>query len=235
MRFGGPPATTIERHSVTTSAPTIAEQVATLTEGLAARAPAEVLAPFARERADLDAGGLPAGIPTPGAPMPDGKLLDVRGEPTTLALARAGRAAVVVFYRGAWCPYCNLALRAYQQQLVPELSALGIALVAVSPQKPDGSLSMRETNELTYTVVSDPGNQVAGQLGILTAPTDAARGSQAALGVNVAGLNADGTDTLPMPTAVLVDAGGTIRWIDVHPNYATRSEPAEILAAVAAL
>ncbi|MCA1844675.1 MAG: AhpC/TSA family protein, partial [Actinobacteria bacterium] len=59
--------------------------------------------------------------------------------------------------------------------------------------------------------------------------------SQTALGIDVAGGNADGTATVPMPTVVVVDAGGTIRWIDVHPNYGTRSEPTEILEAVVAL
>ncbi|MCA1845576.1 MAG: AhpC/TSA family protein [Actinobacteria bacterium] len=202
---------------------------------LAAQAPAEVLAPFVAEQAGLEAAGLPDGIPAPGTPMPDGKLVDVHGQPTTLEQARGGRPAVVVFYRGAWCPYCNLTLRAYEHQLVPALAANDVALIAVSPQTPDGSLTMQETNELTYTVLSDPGNQIAGQLGILTAATDEARASQTALGIDVAGGNADGTPTVPMPTVVVVDAGGTIRWIDVHPNYGTRTEPAEILEVVTRL
>ena len=53
--------------------------------------------------------------------MPDGDLLDVHGAPTSLARLRGGRPAVVVFYRGAWCPYCNIALRTYQAELVPAL------------------------------------------------------------------------------------------------------------------
>ena len=215
--------------------PTLAEQVATMEAGLAAQAPAELLAPFAAEQAALAAAGVPEGIPVPGDPMPDGKLLDVDGQATTLEQARGGRPAVVVFYRGAWCPYCNVTLRAYERQLLPALWANGVALLAVSPQTPDGSLSMQERNELTYTVLSDPGNQIAGQLGILTAARDDARASQAALGIDVAAANADGTDTVPMPTVVVVDAGGTIRWIDVHPNYGTRTEPADILEAVSSL
>ncbi|HEY2441862.1 MAG TPA: peroxiredoxin-like family protein [Streptosporangiaceae bacterium] len=213
---------------------TIADQVAVFHAGVASQIPADVLAAFGAEQAALDAAGQPDGVAAAGAPMPDGQLLDVHGEPTTLAQASGGRLAVVVFYRGAWCPYCNLALRAYQQQLVPALTARGVPLIAISPQRPDGSLSMAETNELTFTVLSDPGNQIAAKLGILTAPTDGTRSAQHALGVDVAAGNADGTDNLPMPTIVVVDADGTIRWIDVHPNYTTRSEPAEILAALTA-
>jgi peroxiredoxin len=217
------------------SAQTIAEQAAALAARRAMEVPAEVSAIFAAERAGLDVAGVPAGIPGVGAPMPDGQLLDAAGMATTLDQARRSRAAVVVFYRGAWCPYCNLALRAYQQQIVPALAARDVALIAISPQKPDGSVLTRQTNELTFSVVSDPGNQIAGKLGILTAPTDEARGAQAILGLDVAARNADETDTLPMPTVVLVDHGGTIRWIDVHPNYATRTEPREILDAVSSL
>jgi peroxiredoxin len=218
---------------VTTSNKTIAEQVVTLQEGMAAQGQAELFAPFGEEQAALAAAGVPTGVTTPGTPMPDGALLSVRGEDTSLAQARRGRPAVVVFYRGAWCPYCNLALNTYQRQLVPELAGRGIELVAISPQKPDGSLTAQETNELTFTVLSDPGNQIAGKLGVLTAPSDGARATQAKLGLDVAAGNADGTATLPMPTTVLVDAEGTIRWIDVHPDYTTRSEPDEILSAIA--
>ena len=220
---------------MTATDPTLAEKVATLEAGLAAQAPAELLAPFAAEQAALEAAGLPDGLPTPGTPMPDGKLIDVHGEAITLEQARAGRPAVVVFYRGTWCPYCNVTLRAYQRQLLPALAAAGVALIALSPQTPDGSLTMQETNELSYTVLSDPGNQIAGQLGILTAASDEARVSQAALGIDVAAGNADGTHTVPMPTVVIVDAAGIIQWIDVHPNYGTRTEPAQILEAVSAL
>jgi peroxiredoxin len=65
---------------------------------------------------------------------------------------------VLVFYRGAWCPYCNITLATYQQHLLPRRTGRGIGLVAISPQAPDGSLSMQEKHDLSFTVVSDPGN-----------------------------------------------------------------------------
>jgi len=215
------------------SSSTIAEQVAELQQGLAGRLPAEVAAAFAAEQAGLAAGGLPEGIAGPGTVLDDAELLDTRGELITLAKALDGRPAVLVFYRGAWCPYCNLTLRAYQAQLVPALDGLGVGLIAISPQKPDGSLSMQEANELTFTVLSDPGNQVAAQLGILTTGTPDAQRGQETLGLDLAAVNSDGTRTLVMPTVVIVDAAGVMRWIDVHPDYTTRSEPDDILAALA--
>jgi peroxiredoxin len=164
--------------------------------------------------------------------MPDADLVDVNGELTTLTADRGGRPAVVVFYRGEWCPYCNVALRNYQANLAPVLEERGIGLIAVSPQKPDGSLSMAEKHQLTFSVLSDPGNQLAGALGIATAPTEGARGSQRAIGIDLPARNADGTYGVPMPTVVIVDAAGIIRWIDVHPNYTTRTEVADITAAL---
>jgi peroxiredoxin len=159
----------------------------------------------------------------------------VHGAPTTLAEAVSGRSAVLVLYRGAWCPYCNLALRAYQEDLVPQLDQRDIPLLAISPQKPDGSLSTQEKNELSFTVLSDPGNQVAAALGVLTAPSDDAGAAQRSLGLDLSEANADGTNGLPMPTVLIVDSSGIIRWIDVHPNYTARTEVADIVDALSAL
>ncbi|MYW93346.1 AhpC/TSA family protein [Amycolatopsis rubida] len=217
---------------MTTINSTIAERLSALRQGLAGQLPAEAWAAFGGEQADLDAAGSPEGVLAEGAAMPDGELLDVHGDPATLESARHGKPAVVVTYRGAWCPYCNVALRTYQEQLVPVLAERGIGLIAISPQKPDGSLSMAEKNELTFTVLSDPGNQITAALGVLTAPAEAARAAQAALGVDLTEANADGSHGVPMPTVVLVDAEGTIRWIDVHPNYTTRTEVHEIATAL---
>ncbi len=215
-----------------TNRATIAARVAQLQSGMSGHLPDDVANAFGAEQAALQAAGVPAGVAGPGDAMPDAQLLDVHGAPTTLAQAVGGRGAVVVFYRGAWCPYCNLALRAYQEDLVPELTRRDIPLVAISPQKPDGSLSTQEKNELTFTVLSDPGNQLAAALGVLTAPSDAALEAQRTLGLDLPEANADGTPNLPMPTVVIVDGAGIIRWIDVHPDYTTRTEVAEIIEAL---
>ena len=129
--------------------------------------------------------------------MPDAELLDAHGATTSLYAALGGRLSVLVFYRGAWCPYCNIALNTYQAELVPELSGRGVRLVAISPQAPDGSLSTQEKHELTFSVLSDPGNQVAKAVGILTGPSDEARAAQLQLGLDLTVVNADGTTGLP--------------------------------------
>jgi peroxiredoxin len=213
---------------------TIAEQVAVVAQNAAQRLPPEVLATFGADLVALDAAGIPTGVLTEGSPMPDGPVLDVEGATTTLSAVRGDRPAVLVFYRGAWCPYCNLTLKAYQEQVVPVLEAQGVQLIALSPQAPDGSLSMQEKNDLTFTVVSDPANAIAGQLGIVVMPGAQTLAAQEKIGLDAAAGNADGTAAIPMPTVVVIDAAGIVRWIDVHPNYTTRTEPAAVLAVVEA-
>jgi peroxiredoxin len=214
---------------------TIAEQVSRLAETTAARPPNEIMGAFIREQADLAARGRPAGVMEVGATLPDAELLDPHGATTSLYAALGGRLSVLVFYRGAWCPYCNITLDTYQRELVSEVAGRGVGLVAVSPQTPDGSLSSQEKNELTFSVLSDPGNQVAKVAGILTAPSDEARAAQLQLGLDLTAVNADGTTGLPMPTTMIVDAERVVRWVDVHLDYTTRSEPGEILAALDAV
>lgn len=197
--------------------------------------PAHIAARFGAEQDALNAAGVPEGVRRAGDAMPDGDLLDVHGRPTSLSATRDGSPAVVVFYRGAWCPYCNVALRSYEQDLTGPLAEAGVRLVAISPQKPDGSLTAQETAELSYAVLSDPGNAITRGLGVLFTSSDDVLAAQIELGLDVAAGNADGTAGLPMPTVVVVDGSGTIAWIDVQPNYARRTEPAAILEAVSHL
>lgn len=214
---------------MTSSTVSIADQVGAFNTAVADQIPAEALTTFTAEQARLDAAGVPAGVAAPGAVLPDVELLDVHGAPTSLFAVTGGRPAVIVFYRGAWCPYCNIALKTYQDQLLPQLNEHGIALVAISPQKPDGSLSSQQKNALAFPVMSDPGNVLADRLGILTTPSAQAQAAMAQLGLDLTAANADGTPTLPMPTVVIADADHTIRWIDVHPDYTNRTEVADII------
>lgn len=214
---------------------TIADRVAHMHEQAATQLPVEIFDAFRTEQARMGADGVPPSAATAGATVPDVDLLDAHGRPTTLRAAQAGAAAVVVLYRGDWCPYCNLALRTYQEDLVPVLDDRGIRLIAISPQKPDNSLSMQEKNDLSFVVLSDPGNQVATALGVLTAHSEQIQDVQRAIGIDVAAGNQDGTHAVPIPTVVVIDAEGTIQWIDIHPDYATRTEVSEIIAGLETL
>jgi peroxiredoxin len=193
------------------------------------------MAAFAREQARLDHAQVPAGVAEVGSRLPDADLLAADGSRLSLTEALGDGFTVVVLYRGAWCPYCNLTLRTYQSELLPGLRERGAELVALSPQKPDGSLTMKQKHHLEFAVLSDPGLAVARAVGVVTAPTEDSLAAQVELGLDLGEVNADGTAALPMPTVAIIDDGLKIHWIDVHPDYTTRTEPDEIFGALDAL
>jgi peroxiredoxin len=214
---------------------TISEQVHEMRAGQPPKPEGAPANPFEVEQAALSAAGVPAGVASVGSTVADAELLDPHGASTSLYAALGGKRGVVVFYRGVWCPFCNIALKTYQAELLPELDERGVPLIAISPQKPDGSLTIAEKDELTFAVLSDAGNKIAAALGIVTAPSPDALAAQLSHGMDLTAINVDGTTGLPMPTTIIVGADGTLEWIDVHPDYTTRSEPADILTALDAL
>ncbi|MCU1514666.1 MAG: peroxiredoxin, partial [Microbacteriaceae bacterium] len=155
---------------------------------------------FADEQATLNTAGLPTSTVGPGDVIPDARLVSPNGDAVSLYSALGSTTTVVVFYRGSWCPYCNLTLKHYQQTLLPQLTARGVKLIAISPQTPEASELAIANGELEFTVLSDPGNILVSQLGILTEPTGEARAAHTQLGFDVAESNADSTGGIPFPT-----------------------------------
>jgi peroxiredoxin len=211
---------------------TIAEQVNNVKAAAASKLPAEVVAVFASDQAALAADGIPKGAVAVGDELAAFVLPDATGEVRTLDGLTVDGPAVIVFYRGGWCPYCNLTLRTYQRDLLPRLSAYSARLVAISPETPDASLSTQEKAELTYTMLSDTGAEVASAIGITFDPSEEGLAAQRALGVDIHTTRADGGATLPMPTVLIVDSDHIVRFVDIHPDYTGRTEVDDILAAL---
>jgi peroxiredoxin len=215
------------------STPTIREQSAELKAGAAKQLPSAVFEVFERDAENRVREGIPADAVKVGDRLEPFTLDDATGKAVGLDdLVEAGP-AVIVFYRGGWCPYCNLALRTYQRELIPELDAFGARLVAVSPQTPDGSLSTAEKAELTFTVLSDPGSRLGHTLGIVFQQTDEVLAAQRELGLDLTKVNAEGSTDLPRPTVLIVDQDRTVRFVDIQPDFTARTEVADILAALA--
>ena len=164
-----------------------------------------------------------------GAQVPDFTLPDALGNAVTLSHLLMQGPVVISFYRGEWCPYCNLELCAYQRVL-PQLQELGASLVAISPQTPDHSLSMVEKQKLTFAVLSDVGNHVARQFGLVFTIAEAVRTSHRRIGANLPAFNGDDSWDLPMAGTFLVDQSGTIRLAFVDPDFARRLDPSVVIA-----
>ena len=145
---------------------TIREQSDQLKAAAAGQLPAEVVEVFDRSIERLLNEGVPSDAVRVGDRLDPFTLDDATGAPVSLEQLVESGPAVIVFYRGGWCPYCNLALRTYQRDLVPQLNGFDARLVAISPQSPDESLSTAEKADLSFTILSDPGSRLAGQIGI---------------------------------------------------------------------
>ena len=215
--------------------PTIAEQANEVKATAASRLPEDVVAVFGSDQAALAAAGVPAGAVAVGDTLAPFALPDATGQTRTLEELTAEGPAVIVFYRGGWCPYCNLTLRTYQRDLLPQLAAYSARLVAISPETPDASLSTQEKAELTYTVLSDAAAELATSLGITFQPSEDGLTTQRKLGVDIRTTRADNATLLPMPTVLIVDRDHVVRFVDIHPDYTGRTEVNDILAALQTL
>ncbi len=161
-------------------------------------------------------------------------LLDAHGERFDLTALVARGPLVVTFYRGGWCPYCNLELRAYQTAL-PAITAAGGRLVAVSPELPDHSLTTAEKNDLTFPVLSDVGGQLAAALGIRFALSDAVQPFYETAGHDLPARNGDGEWALPIPATFVIGRDGRIALASIEPDYRRRLSPETAIAALASL
>jgi peroxiredoxin len=141
---------------------------------------------------------------------------------------------VLSFYRGGWCPFCNLEFRALQARL-PEMRELGATLVGVSPETPDQSLSTREKQALEFEVLSDVGNRVARDYGLVMIVDEAVRPLYLQWGIDIPSANGDDSYELPLPATYVIDSAGYIRAAHVDRDYTRRMEPEDIVAALQSL
>ena len=147
------------------------------------------------------------------------------------SLLREGH-VVVVFYRGGWCPYCNLHLRGFQRRLA-QIRELGGQVVAISPQLPDNSLSTQEKNELAFPVLSDVGNKIGRKFGIVFKLSKGLLDLYRTFGLALEDANgASGKAELPVPATFLIDGNGTIRLAHVDVDYTRRLDPDDVIAAL---
>jgi peroxiredoxin len=162
-------------------------------------------------------------------------LKDVEGGDLALKDLTARGPAVLVFFRFAGCPACNIALPYYERALQPTLKALGVPLVAVSPQVPERLGEIRARHDLSFKVASDPGNALGRRFGILYTADEASQAAQRAKGSFIGDTTGTGTWELPQPTVVVIGRDHVVRFADVSPDWLVRTEAEPVIAAVRAL
>jgi peroxiredoxin len=191
--------------------------------------PADLLQDLLRPIGQLIHSGAAEHALKEGAQAPDFILPDARGNAVRLSHLLAQGPVVMTFYRGQWCPYCHLALRAYQHAL-SHLQAKGATLVAISPQTPDHSRALAEKLELTFALLSDKSNEVAREYGLFFTIDKVVRRAHLRVGADLPAFNGTDAWDLPMAGTFLIDRSGTVRLAFVNPDFTRRLDPSVIVA-----
>jgi peroxiredoxin len=161
----------------------------------------------------------------------DFELPNVKGGSLSLQALLQDGPVILSFYRGSWCPFCNLELNALQARL-PDIRAAGARLIAVSPEKPDASLSHAEKLNLEFDVLCDQGNRIAREYGLVMTVHESMRPLYLQWGIDVPAANGDNSHELPVPATYVIASSGEIRAAYVDKDYTKRMEPADIIDAL---
>ena len=178
--------------------------------------------------ADLIATGQAERALRAGATAPSFELPDAHGKMVGSAGLLAKGPLVVTFYRGVWCPYCNMDLQAIEAAAA-EIRALGASLVAISPQTAPNRRKSERENALSFPILSDHGNAVANAFGLRFRLPDELIAVYKGFGNDLAIGNGEDSWTLPMPARYVIGTDGVIAYAEVNPDYTRRPDPGELL------
>ena len=204
--------------------PNLQAELDALRTAWSGRADPAVVAMVAADIEALRASGILDRAARPGDRMPGLTLPGADGKPVDLGDLATRGPLVLTFYRGGWCPYCNIELRAFQEQL-GAFKAIGATLVAVSPERPDDSLDTVEKNGLAFPVLSDVNGRLADGLGIRFHLVREIVNLHRRFGIDLPTRNGDGAWALPIPATYVVAQDGTILAAFVDPDYRRRIAP----------
>ncbi len=159
----------------------------------------------------------------------DFSLFNANNQKVSLSSVLKENKVVLSFYRGGWCPYCNMELKALQKVL-PEIEANGAQLLAISPELPDHSLTTKEKNELSFEVLSDENNQVAKDFNLVfQMPLDLQKLYRDDFNIQVDVHNGNNLYELPMAATYIIDQSGKIIYHYINEKYVERAEPSELV------
>ncbi len=213
--------------------PTLQAEIDKVSAGFAAQAPPAMIAAFKQGTEDVQRLGLVESAKNVGDTAPAGTLTSGAGEPVEFSSLWADGPVVVTFYRGGWCPYCNLQLKALQRSLTA-IEGAGAKVVAIAPEMAEKAVETTTKNGLEFTVLTDQDNQLAKRFGIVFTLPNAIRPIYKER-IGLAKYNGNNNDELPLAATYLIDAEGKIRWAYLNADYKKRAEPADIVEAVKAL
>ena len=206
----------------------LAKQIEQFNNELATQVPQQVLEAFGKSIEDLQKKKIEEKSIKLGEIMPEFLLPNVKNEIINSNEILKNGKMIIAFYRGSWCPYCNLELKMLQDHL-PKIKDKNATLVAISPQSPDNSLTVVEKHNLTFEVLTDTDNLFAKQLGISFELQDFVLPYYQALGIDLMHFNKNNDNSLPVPAVFVIDQNGKIIYKFVDANYMNRIDIDELL------
>ncbi len=206
----------------------LAQQIAAMQAEMIPQIPEETLNTMMLATQALVGTGLADKALNAGQTCPDFELKNAHGNIVSLDEQLKNGPQVISFYRGAWCPYCNLEIRALKESL-PAFRQLGAELIAISPQVPDKSLAQEEELKLEFEVLSDTDNLLARQFGLVFTLPEEIQAIYDAFKIDVADHNGDDKFELPIPATYIIDSDKKIRYAFVNADYTQRLEPSVII------
>jgi peroxiredoxin len=187
------------------------------------------------QRQDLVDAADPAAWPQVGALAPEFVLEEVDGARLDLASLTANGPVVLLFFRFATCPACNIALPYYDRVLAPALRELGARLVGVSPQIPERLGDIKSRQGLSFEIATDRDAELSRKFGILFTANEASQAASRASGSFIGDTTGNGTWELPQPAVVVIGQDRRFKFVDVSPDWLARTEAEPVIAAVKAL
>ena len=206
------------------------EQLAEYRAGWYQRVPAERQAIMQRHVDQLRSGTISRTMLKVGDHAPAILLENAKGATIDIGTLLKKGPVIVTFYRGGWCPYCNLELKAYQE-ILPEIVAAGASLVAISPEKPDDTVSTAEKNALTFEVLSDVGQKVGRAFGLVYEFTEELKHAYHGFNLDIPARNGAPNEwALPVSATYVIDSDGSIVYAYMDVDYRDRADPRDVLA-----
>ena len=206
----------------------LATQIQQFNIKLAAQVPQEVLEAFGKSIEDLKTKNIEEKSIKIGETIPNFSLKNAKNEVVNSSDILKNGKMIIAFYRGSWCPYCNLELKALQEK-ISEFKEKNATLVAISPQSPDNSLTVIEKHHLTFEVLTDKDNVFAKQLGIVFELQDFVLPYYHALGIDLSSFNENTNNSLPIPAVFVVNESSKIIYKFADANYMNRIDIDELL------
>ena len=208
---------------------TLTETLLATNEANRTKIPAEILEVMDSATAELIENGLATKTIKEGSVFPAFELPNVHNKKVSLnEITKSGK-TIIAFYRGGWCPYCNIQLKALQNSL-PEFEKKGASLVAITPETPDNSLTTAEKNALNFEVLSDIDNTLAKELGLVFKLPEALQTIYTNFGLDLVKHNQNEDYELPLAATFVLNEKKEIIYSFVDEDYTKRADPLDILA-----